>query len=99
MDVITVVLFAALSEEQFMALITDAQFAADSLKIDWKATFKIACFLEVLVLKSADACSMTSSMFQTSTAIVFSFFAASCTCLAVPKSSGEVGLATRSWWC
>ena len=55
-----------------MALITDALFAADSSQIDWKPLSKIACLLEVLVLKSADACSTTTSLFQTSAAIVFS---------------------------
>jgi polyhydroxyalkanoate synthesis regulator phasin len=38
-----------LSEEQFLALIQDSLYAADSRKIDWKAIHKIACYIKVLV--------------------------------------------------
>jgi len=38
-----------LTEEQFLALIQDVLYAADSRKIDWKAIHKIACYIKVLV--------------------------------------------------
>jgi len=38
-----------LNEEQFLALIQDSLYAADSRKIDWKAIHKIACYIKVLV--------------------------------------------------
>jgi len=44
-----------LTEEQFMALITDVLYAADSRKIDWKAIHKIACYIKVLVSEGTNA--------------------------------------------
>ena len=41
MALITDVLCAVLIKERFMALINDVQFAADSMKIDWKAVLKL----------------------------------------------------------
>jgi len=38
-----------LSEEEYMKLINDVLYAADSRKIDWKAIHKIACYIKVLV--------------------------------------------------
>jgi hypothetical protein len=38
-----------LTEEQFLALIQDVLYAADSRKIDWKAIHKISCYIKVLI--------------------------------------------------
>jgi len=44
-----------LTEEQFMALIGDVLYAADSRKIDWKAIHKIACYIKVLISDGTNA--------------------------------------------
>jgi len=44
-----------LTEEQFMALIQDVLYAADSRKIDWKAIHKISCYIKVLISDGTNA--------------------------------------------
>jgi len=44
-----------LTEEQFLALINDVLYAADSRKIDWKAIHKIACYIHVLISDGTNA--------------------------------------------
>ena len=86
-----------------MALINDVQFAADSMKIGWEATLKIACFLEVLVPEKRHC--MINNFFvsdQRCDHIVFSSLLHILYLFGgVEKWWAETGLLTRSspCWC
>jgi hypothetical protein len=85
-----------LNEEQFLALITDALYAADSRKIDWKAIHKIACYIKVLVSEGTnvqrtlalDNCE--SGDLNTLATILMGFNETNYLSLIIPEISGNV---------
>ena len=68
------------------------QFAAQ--KTEKKAILKFVFYLEVLVLQSADACSLTTSIFRPALRLCFSS-PASMSSMAVPQSGGSRKIDTK----
>jgi hypothetical protein len=85
-----------LTEEQFLALIQDSLYAADSRKIDWKAIHKIACYIKVLVSDGTnvqrtlalDNCE--SGDLNTLSTILMGFNETNYLSLIIPEISGNV---------
>jgi hypothetical protein len=85
-----------LTEEQFLALIQDSLYAADSRKIDWKAIHKIACYIKVLVSDGTnvqrtlalDNCE--SGDLNTLATILMGFNETNYLSLIIPEISGNV---------
>jgi hypothetical protein len=85
-----------LTEEQFLALIQDSLYAADSRKIDWKAIHKIACYIKVLVSDGTnvqrtlalDNCE--SGDLNTLATILMGFNETNYMSLIIPEISGNV---------
>jgi hypothetical protein len=85
-----------LTEEQFMALITDVLYAADSRKIDWKAIHKIACYIKVLISEGTNAErtdaleNCESGDLNTLASILTGFNETSYLSIIIPEISGNV---------
>jgi hypothetical protein len=85
-----------LTEEQFMALITDVLYAADSRKIDWKAIHKIACYIKVLISDGSNSDrtdaleNCESGDLNTLASILTGFNETSYLSIIIPEISGNV---------